>query len=484
MSSPPRVVAMIDNSIHPGFGTSGLLREYLQGMRARALIPLLGSVAAVALATLLVWALEAVAPILSLGGIYTFAVLPVAVLWGIRWSLPVAIASMLAFNFFFLPPTHTFTLADSTNWFALTAYSVTAIVVSELAARSRRRAQDAEQREREASLLAEIAGHLLGGRDLEAELDWIGGRAAEVLGTDRAEIELGKSHTRHDDSPTPLEVDSRRIGTIYTPVEANPQASVRTRFLPALSALLAVALDRTILEQEALEAETLRRSDLVKTALLRAVSHDLRSPLTSITTAIGALRNPELVFTDDDRRELLDTIAVDADRLARLVNDLLDLSRLEAGGAEPDLEVWALDDLVREVVADLGAGSRVEIAGEHPLVDVDAVQVQRVLANLIENALRFSPPTALVHVRITATRSEAIVRIVDQGPGLADSELERVFEPFYRGDERSGAGLGLAIARGFAQANGGRVWAESRPGQGATFALALPVVEAPVELVT
>ena len=451
-------------------------------MRRRVLVPLAGSVAMVLAATLLVWALEPVAPTLSLGVLYVFAVLPVAVFWGIRWSLPVAIASMLAFNFFFLPPTHTFTLRESENWFALAAYSVTAVVVSELAGRARRRATDAEQREREASLLAEIAAHLLGGRDLEAELEWVGGRAAQVLGVSRAAIELGDHHSRHGDVPTPLEVDGRVVGTIYTPVEAQPNAVVRRRFLPALAALLGVALDRTRLEREALEAETFRRSDLVKTALLRAVSHDLRTPLTSITTAIGALRNDALVFTDADRRELLDTIATDADRLARLVGDLLDLSRLEAGGAEPEPEVWSLDELVHDVVAELGAADCVTVAGEQPLVNVDPVQVQRVLANFLENALRFSPPGLPVHVRITATRKEAIVRVVDQGPGLPEAELERVFEPFHRGADRSGAGLGLAIARGFAAANGGRVWAESRPGQGATFALALPVVEAPVGL--
>jgi two-component system, OmpR family, sensor histidine kinase KdpD len=446
------------------------------------LVKLAGSIAAVAVVTLLVWALDPLAPILSLGVLYVFAVLPVAFLWGFRWSLPVAVASMLAFNWFFLPPKHTLTLSDSTNWFALVAYSVTALVVSELAAVSRRRATDAEQREREASLLAEIAEHLLGGGELETELDWIAGRAAEVLGVPRAAIELGPPRSGQVDSPSPLEVDRRVVGTIYTPVEANPNVAIRRRFLPALAALLAVAIDRSRLEQEALEAETLRRSDLVKTALLRAVSHDLRTPLTSITTAVGALRNSELVFTDDDRRELLDTIAVDAERLARLVADLLDLSRLEAGGAEPEQEVWSLDELVRETVANLAGGDRVDVVGESPLVNVDPVQIQRVLANLIENALKFSPPPAHVHVRITATRNEAIVRIVDQGPGLPETELERVFEPFYRGDQYSGAGLGLAIARGFASANGGRVWAESRPGQGATFALALPVVEAPVEL--
>ena len=184
--------------------------------------------------------------------------------------------------------------------------------------------------------------------------------------------------------------------------------------------------------------------------------------------AVGALRNATLQLSDVDRAELLETIDLDSERLARLVGDLLDLSRLEAGAAAPDQELWSLDDLVREAIDSLGARMHVDIVGEAPLVNVDATQIQRVLANLIENALRYSPVDARVLVRITATRKEAIVRVVDQGPGLPDSELERVFEPFYRhdGDLRSGAGLGLAIARGFAAANGGRVWAESRPGQG------------------
>ena len=395
------------------------MRATVPGMTVK----LAGSTAAVAIVTLLVWALNPHAPTLSLGVLYIFAVLPVAVAWGIAWALPVAVASMLAFNFFFLPPTHTFTLRDSTNWFALTVYSVTALVVSELAASSRRRAADAEQRERESSLLAEIAGRLLGGQPLDAELGWVGEQTAAVLGIDRAEVELGPRRRRGTDAPIPLEVETRGVGTLYVPADADPNLGVRRRFLPALSALLAVAFDRSRLEQEALEAEALRRSDLVKTALLRAVSHDLRSPLTGITTAIGALRSDTLIFSDEDRRVLLDTIAVDAERLGRLVGDLLDLSRLEAGGAEPEAEVWALDELVREAVHDLPGSDRVEVVGEGPLVNVDPVQIQRVIANFVENALRFSPPSAQVHVRITATRQEAIVRVVDQGPGLDPSEL-------------------------------------------------------------
>jgi len=391
----------------------------------------------------------------------------------------------LAFNWFHLPPVHTFTLANSSNWFSLAVYLATAIVVSELAARSRRRAAAAEQRERESSLLAELATDLLRGRGLDEELPEIAGRAATVLGVCDAEIALGTPRRPPPGkAPYPLEIAGRTVGAIYT--QTDPNVDAQRRFLPALAALLGVAVDRDRLEREALEAETLRRSDLVKTALLRAVSHDLRTPLTGIRTAVGALRNPTLQLSAGDRADLLDTIEVDSDRLARLVGDLLDLSRLEAGSAAPEPELWSLDDLVRGAVDALGAREHVEIVGESPLVVVDATQVQRVIANLVENALKFSPPEERVLVRITATRKEAIVRVVDHGPGLPDAELERVFEPFYRrsADQRAGAGLGLAIARGFAAANGGRVWAESRPGQGATFALALPVAEVPAELAT
>ena len=444
------------------------------------------SVVAVVVVTAVIGLVQDYVPVLSLGVLYVFAVLPIAVLWGLWFALPVSVASMLAFNWFFLPPVHTFTLADSENWFALAVYLCTAVVVSDLAARARRRAAAAEQRERESALLAELATELLRGRELQEELDEIASRAASVLGVDHAEIELGRSRRPPSgEAPYPLEAADRPVGTIYTPEGSEPNVAIRTRFLPALAALLAVAVEHDKLERDALEAETLRRSDLVKTALLRAVSHDLRSPLTGIATAIGALRNRTLRLTDADRKDLLETIELESGRLNRLVLDLLDLSRLEAGAAAPEREVWALDDLVRQAVVSLGAGDRVELAGsESPLVDVDAAQIQRVLANMIENALKVSPPAVPVHVRITATRNEAIVRVVDQGPGVPEEELERVFDAFHRGSGTSGggAGLGLAIARGFAEANGGRVWAESRPGQGASFALALPAVQLPAEL--
>jgi two-component system, OmpR family, sensor histidine kinase KdpD len=449
---------------------------------ARHLTAAATSIAAVAAVTIAIYAIKPLVPVLSLGVLYVFAVLPVAAVWGLAYAIPVAVASMLAFNWFFLPPIYTFSVEDGENWFALAVYLVTAVVVSDLAARARRRAVEAEQREREATLLAELATHLLEGRNLEGELGWIGERVAGILGVDRAEIELGDpKRPREGRAPHDLAIGTRMVGRLYTDERSEPPLDVQRRFLPALASLLAVASEREALAREALEAEALRRSDSVKTALLRAVSHDLRSPLTSISTAVGTLRNPTLSLSDDDRSVLLETIEVETERLDRLVADLLDLSRLQAGAASPDRDVWAIEDLIWRAVDAVGARSRVRVGGtEGRLVGVDAGQIERVLSNLVENAVKFSPPDSLVQIRVTATRAEVIVRVVDQGPGIAQSELERIFEPFYRRDDgSSGAGLGLAIARGFAEANNARVWAESRPGQGASFALALPAVAEP-----
>jgi two-component system, OmpR family, sensor histidine kinase KdpD len=226
------------------------------------------------------------------------------------------------------------------------------------------------------------------------------------------------------------------------------------------------------------EAEELRRSDAVKTTLLRAVSHDFRSPLTAIVTAAGALVHSGLVLDEADRRELAETILEETLRLDRLVGDLLDLSRLEAGAVTSSDALWAIEDVVLQAVDSVSeAGCRLELAlDESATVQGDPHQLERVFVNLIENALRYSSGSVSVQTRRMG--AEVLVRVVDSGPGIDADELERIFEPFRRGaraGERRGSGLGLAIARGFAEANGGRVWAESFPGQGAAFVVAVPL---------
>jgi two-component system sensor histidine kinase KdpD len=445
------------------------------GRRGR-LTGLLASVLAVVVVTAAIAGLEHYVPVLSLGSLYVFAVLPIAVVWGLGYAVGVSVASMLAFNWFFLDPVHTFTLSDSKNWLALAVFVVTAIVVSELAARSRRRA-------REASLLAEIATSLLQRGTVSAELERISAEAARALQVEEARITLG------DESPDgyALSAGGRRVGTILLGGRQTGDASARRRLLPALASLLGVAIDRERLASESLEAEALRRADTIKTALLRAVSHDLRTPLMAISTSAGALARSDLSIDETDRAELLATILAASDRLDHLVENLLDLSRLQAGAAQPEPELVGLEELVAAALDELGEDAgRVEVTfpDESPAVRVDAHQIQRVLVNLIENALKYSPHDESARIQVASTGSEALVRVIDHGPGVTPDERERIFEPFQRGlrsGDVRGAGLGLAIARGFAEANGGRLWVESRSGQGATFVLALPA-ETPVRI--
>ena len=461
--------------IRAGTSTGDRLSHWREtAERHRRLSGILASFLLVAAITGTIELLKTQVPVLSLGTLYIFAVLPVAVFWGLAYAIPVSIASMLAFNWFFLPPVNTFTLADSRNWFALAIFLVTAVVVSELAARSRRQA-------RESALLAEIATSLLKRGDVIGELERIEAEAAQALQVERARIELdGRARPGGGSEESfPLDVEGRPVGTIYLERPRQGSEGARRRLLPALASLLGLAVDRERLAREALEAETLRRSDAMKTAVLRAVSHDLRTPLMAILTSASALARDDLELGGEDRSELAATILGEAERLDRLVANLLDLSRLQAGAARPEPDLWPVDDLVLQALDEMGeAGQRVQVSfpEDTPLVRADAQQVERVLVNLLENALKYSPESEPVHVQVSAMPPEVTVRVVDHGPGVPAVDRERIFDAFYRGTDGGGrgAGLGLAIARGFAEANGGRLWAESRAGQGATFVLSLP----------
>jgi len=218
----------------------------------------------------------------------------------------------------------------------------------------------------------------------------------------------------------------------------------------------------------------------VKTALLRAVSHDLRSPLTAIVTAAGTIGSPTV--TDDERDELAAVITSEARRLARLVDQLLDLSRLEAGAAEPRADWVALDEVIASAIESLdrpASDFALALDRDLPLVRADAAQLERAIANVLDNAVRHSGGHP-VSVRARGVGNRLLVRVVDRGPGVPPAQQERIFEPFYRagtdgtGGHR-GSGLGLAIARGLISVNGGRIWVESLPGQGTTFAMEFPV---------
>jgi two-component system sensor histidine kinase KdpD len=394
---------------------------------------------------------------------------------------------MLLFNFLFLPPIHTLTLAAEENWLKLLVFLVTGLLVAELASRARQRARDAEQREREAALLAELSTVLLSGAEVESELVRIADGASRILRTPSARIELAPCHPVPGEAAIELRAGDRSVGALYVPAWSSIDNRVADRFLPALASLLGVAVDRERLQREAFEAEALRRSDSMKTALLRAVSHDLRSPLTAIRVAVESLESPSLVLGARERAALLETVRFETERLDRVVGNLLDLSRLQAGALRTRKSLRSVDDIVVQALEGLADHERVAVSlpDDLPLVEVDETQIERALANVLENAIRFSPPGTPVSIGAGVADGEVLIRVEDEGPGVPHHELERVFEPFRHAStagDGKGTGLGLAIARGFAEANGGRLFVEPRAGGGASFVLALPAAAYPAAI--
>jgi two-component system, OmpR family, sensor histidine kinase KdpD len=473
----------------------------------------LAALVAVALCTLIIYPLKDIAPVASLAVVYLPAVLIVSLTWGGWLGVATAVVSALAFNFFHLPPVGELTIRDSRNWVALVAFVVVAGLSSSVAEITRARARDAEERRVEADLAAEMARLLLRGGSLAEDLPTAAARLAQALDLKSAAIEMRAVEGDERTICFPLRDGTRRLGTLLVGADS-PEASLRRlqeRVVPALESLLSAALEREELQGGVVETAALRRADVVKTALLRAVSHDLRSPLTAISAAGDAIGSPAL--SDAERAELAAVIQEEARRLSRLVDNLLDLSRLQAGAAEPRREWTSVEELIRSALRELAAGGdefQLSIDRDLPLVKLDPAQMERAFVNVLENARRHSGGHP-VSVRARAVRSLArsarpapaegdgmdtadnaapsvqstpagdrvIVRVVDRGPGIPPAQLERVFEPFYRagtaaGGQR-GSGLGLAIARGFTESNAGSLWVESLPGQGATFVFELPL---------
>jgi two-component system sensor histidine kinase KdpD len=243
----------------------------------------------------------------------------------------------------------------------------------------------------------------------------------------------------------------------------------------ALAELAALAEERDRMQAEMVEAEALRRSDELKTALLRSISHDLRTPLTSIIAGGAALGSP--TTTSEERGELSAAVVSEGERLSRLVENLLDMSRLEAGKAQPHSEPVDLAEVLDAARAAIGRPELVRLAvdRELPLVDADAAQLERAFANLLENAVRHGGGRPVM-VKSMLLADKITLRVVDQGPGIPESERRRIFEPFQHGEGGSGggAGLGLAIAKGFVEANGGEISVDSVVGQGSSFVVTMP----------
>ena len=454
--------------------------------RMREHSPVVGlavAVASVAVITGVNYGLRELAPPVSTGVVYLLAVLLVSSYWGLALGLLTGCLSAAAFNFFHIPPTGELHVADAGNWVALGVFLIAAGVTSTLAHAAQERAEEAERRRREADLTTEMARLLLGGSSTEDSLRAAGRRIAVAFGLESVRVELSWIDSGSRERALPLVVDSNRIGTVLVPKDADPASlgAIRDRVVPALQTLVAAARRRAELESQLIETKALRRSDAVQKSLLRAVSHDFRSPLTAITAAVRGLRSGTL--SDEARDELTSIASSETERLTRLVENLLDLSRLQAGGAAPRASSCSLAEIVRaasQASPEPDAGFDISLSDQLPPLNCDAAQLERAVANVLENSARFAGDRP-VTVRAHADGAWLTLRVSDQGPGIARDELQRIFEPFHRSLERpsGGSGLGLAIARGFVEANGGWLRAESVRGKGSTFVFKLPASSGP-----
>jgi two-component system, OmpR family, sensor histidine kinase KdpD len=417
----------------------------------------------VVVSTLLVALITPAVPVEAAGVFYLVAVLGVSTLIGLWWGLATSLASAVAYNFFFLPPRHTLVIDSSSDWLALTAFVATAVVTSNLAAREHREREEASRRAAEARLGEAFATLIATSPDLDSVLPALATQAARAIGAQDGVIVRGAG-TPHAQDALRLELADRTLGELRLtgcPPQAleSPDAQRIARSLAGLIAL--------------------GRSNELKTALLRAVSHDLRSPLAAITTSAGGLRYAQL---DAEERELVETISEQGARMSRMIENLLDLSRLQAGAVAPAADWVDVRDLVEAALDELGGGEpllRIALTLDHdlPLVRADGSQLQRVVVNLIENALKFSPAEAPVRVSVSDQAGSVEVAVEDDGQGVPEADRERIFEAFYRGRGPSGApgsGLGLAIAHGLAVANGCKLDVGAATSGGARFVLGIP----------
>jgi two-component system sensor histidine kinase KdpD len=445
--------------------------------------------AATAVASLGVAVLDGIAPAVGLGVVYLLAVAFVAFRRGEVPAIATAVLSVLVFNFLFIDPRYRLAISQSDDLVALGVFLVVASVVSRLAATARARAEEAQARAREAErhervarLLADAASSLLAGGPVEQELAREPSRLSAAFAQAGLRVSLSPVPApRSGELSTSLKT-STRSGWLYGDSARGWDRDGLERLCEPLRRLFDLALERERVAERSAEAEAATRADVAKTAVLHAISHDLRSPLTAITTALTGLRDAQHEL---DRDELLSVLDEEVQRLNRMVSDLLDLSRIEAGALHPQTDWCDLRDVVTSALAD--ARSR---RGDHPvefrmpddlpLVRADAAQVERVFANLIENAFKFSADGAPVEIGGGTGGSKVFVRVANRGRSIPQSQRRYVFEPFFRGREGAvGAGLGLAICRGFVEANGGQIALQSAREGATAFMVSFPLTRQP-----
>lgn len=434
-------------------------------------------------------------------------VLGISTFWGLRPAVFMAIIATLAFNYFFLPPVGTFTIADPQNWIALFAFLITAVTASELSERAGREARNAHERRREVERLYAFSQQLLSSGDNSAELlnsipryvvDSFDVRSAAVSLPNRADIYRSGPATdgleAHDlqlcclrgeprvDNENqiafmPLRMGMRVVGSMGV---SGSQLSRQT--LEAIGSLIAIAVERAGAVEKLSRAEAARESEQLRSLLLDSVTHEFRTPLTAIKASVTSLlSSPNLA--PPEKEELLTVINEESDRLNRLVGEAAEMAQLDAGKVELRLEPAPMADVVNEAVEDLKQPLtphpvEVRIPNDLPPVRMDPARIKEVLIHLLENAAKYSPGETPIRITAEAKGGMLTTSIADRGPGIDDFEQALVFEKFYRGRNQRvqvhGTGMGLAICKAIVEAHGGRIGVTSQLGHGSVFYFSLP----------
>jgi two-component system sensor histidine kinase KdpD len=423
--------------------------------------------------------------------LYLLFVTVVAVVGGVGPAIAAAILTSLALNWFFTEPRHTLTIAETSSAIALGVFLVVGVTVSLLVSQVARRSGEAARARAEAEAIARTAGTLVDSPDpLPALLEHVRTTFAldavvlRRMDGERVVEEAAAGPPIPPESPGTEHIDlagGARLVVVGRTLRADDR-----RVLQALAAQLDVADQHRRLRREAADAQAAAQGDRLRTALLRAVSHDLRTPLASIKASVTSLQQHDVAWSDEDREEFLATIDEETDRLDRLVGNLLDMGRLESGAVRPLLSPVGLEEVVPSALASLGGDLarhgpdrvRVDVAESLPRVLADADLLERVVANLVANALRFGGGGGPVRIDAGRVGGRVDLRVVDTGPGVPSDLRDGMFEPFQRlgdGGHDSGVGLGLAVARGFIDAMDGQLAAEDTPGGGLTVVVSLPV---------
>jgi two-component system sensor histidine kinase KdpD len=431
--------------------------------------------------------------------LYLVLVVVVAALGGVVPAMVSALAAFLVVNRLFTPPIHTWTIAEAENLVALVVFLIVAGVVSAFVSAAARRTAEASRAAAEAETLAGLAGMVAEPDPLPVLVDnlrrafGLGGVALLRRTNDdgwQAETMAGDAAPR-----TPDEADEvRPLGAdLVLAVRGSDLAAEDQRVLNAFVAQLAAAIDRRRISAQAAQATSLAEANELRSALLQAVSHDLRTPLAGIKASASSLRQLDIAWSDVDRSEFLRTIEDETDRLTTLVGNLLDMSRIQAGAVAPRTRPVGLEEVVPAALAGLGERAdkvEADVPESLPPVRADPALLERVVANLVDNAVAHSPDATPVRVEAGEVSSKVLIRVIDRGPGIPIEERERIFQPFQRlgdspqqgavgGDQGhvAGVGLGLAVALGFTHAMGGDLVVDDTPGGGTTMTIELEVAE-------